>query len=187
MHPLFLLPAALLGFITSSLLGSRKPKADDGPQSPLPGVPLAAWEKFVAIMAVYPKDHVDKRYRLGAFGMDARKLKDVGVLETAGKGVYGDEAGVWMGKWAPGLTEKAFLGSMPLQYAAFIRSMRAAAPKVSRHVGAVVDGSKCSLSGLLGVAHAAGEAGVQSWVADAQVRRRFGKTTEVWKKTNQIF
>jgi hypothetical protein len=186
MHPLLLLPAALVGFLTGSLV-TKKRKGDDGPRSPLPGVPLPAWEAFVATMAVYPKGHVDKRYRLGTFGMDARKLKDVGVMETASKGVYGDEAGVWMGRWAPGLTEKAFLGSMPLQYAAFIRSMRAAAPKVSRHVGVGVDGTKCSLSGLLGVAHAAGEAGVPSWVADAQVRRRFGKTTEVFKRTNQIF
>lgn len=184
MHPLFLIPAALAGFF----LGSKVVKSNEK-KGPLPGIviPIIAWERFIAIMAVHPKSHVGKRYKLGAFGMDARKLKDVGAMKTAVKGVYGDEDGVWLGAWAPPLTESAFLGSMPLQYAVFVRSMRAAAPKVSKHVGAKVDGSVASLSGLLGVAHAAGEAGVESWVADSEIRRRFGKTTETFARTNQVF
>lgn len=185
MHPLLLLPAALIGFFAGAVATNKKSK---GPQSPLPGVPLLAWERFIAVMAVAPKGHIDKRYKLGMFQMDARKLKDVGVMKTAQKGVYGDESGVWMGAWSHPLTEAAFLGSLPLQYAAFVRSMKAAAPKVSGYVGAVVDGEvEATLSGLLGVAHAAGEAGVESWVADESVRRRFGKTTETFRRTNQIF
>lgn len=185
MHPLLLLPAALIGFLAGAVASNKKSK---GPQSPLPGVPLLAWERFIAVMAVAPRDHIDKRYKLGTFQMDARKLKDVGVMKTAQKGVYGDEAGVWMGAWTHPLTEASFLGSLPLQYAAFVRSMRAAAPKVSGFVGSVVDdGEEASLSGLLGVAHAAGEAGVESWVADEKIRRRFGKTTDTFRRTNRIF
>lgn len=182
LHPLLIIPAALVGFLAGRVTGKHKAS-----RAPLPGVPFAAWESFIAVMSVAPKSHVSKRYKLGTFQMDARKLKDVGVMKTAVKGVYGDEAGVWMGAWTPPLTESAFLGSIPLQYAAFVRSMRAAAPKVSGLVGAVADGVKCSLSGLLGVSHVAGEAGVESWVRDPEVRRRFKATTDTFKRTNAIF
>jgi hypothetical protein len=184
LHPLLLLPATIVGFFIGRVAsGSGKSAVS----AALQGAPAAAWARFVAVMAVHPKEHIDKRYKLGAFGMDVRRLRDVGLLETASKGVYGDEVGVWMGKWKAPLTEAGFLGSMPLQYAAFVRSMRAAAPKVSRYVGIWVDGQRCSLSGLLGVVHAAGEAGVESWVKDANVRRRFSKTTDTWKRTNNLF
>jgi hypothetical protein len=186
-HPLFLIPAAIVGF----LFGTKATKklSDSEKKGPIPGfvIPIVAWERFIAIMAIAPKGNVSKRYKLGTFGMDARKLKDVGVMKTAVKGVYGDEDGVWLGAWTSPLTEEGFLGSMPLQYAAFVRSMRAAAPKVSGLVGKKVDGSVASLSGLLGVAHAAGEAGVESWVVDPEIRRRFGRTTEMFTRTNQVF
>lgn len=138
-------------------------------------------------MVVAPKNHVSPRGKLGTFQMDARRLKDVGVVKAARKGMQGEEMGVWIGEWAAPLTRDAFLGSMPVQYAAFVRSMKAAAPKVSGFVGVDVDGATCSLSGLLGVAHAAGEAGVESWVVNPKVRRRFASTTEAFRRTNQIF
>ncbi len=175
--------AAGLGFMGGvlTLFFSRKAGASS---RVLPGVGLVSWEKFVGVMASAPKEYVSPRYRLGTFQMDARRLKDVGAMKTAMKGIYGDEAGIWMGKWQEGLTEKKFLGSMPLQYAAFCRSMRAAAPKVSGHVGRIVDGRKCSLSGLLGVCHVAGEGGFVGWVDGA---KRFPATTEVFVRTNGIF
>jgi hypothetical protein len=54
-------------------------------------------------------------------------------------------------------------------------------------VGKVVDGQPCSLSGLLGVGHLAGEAGVAGWVADPAVRERFRATTQTFHRTNGIF
>lgn len=186
MNPLLLAPAALLGFLIGTFRSQgKKPPA----KAPLVGVKLGAWEKFVGVMAASPRDAVSARYRLGAFGMDARRLADVGAMTKAYKGSYGTEVGVWLGNWAPSLTESAFLGSMPLQYAAFVRSVRrsTAAPEVSGFVGEVVDGVPCSLSGLLGVSHVAGVAGVASWVKDPVVRRKFAATTEVFKKTNGLF
>ena len=93
MHPILLLPAALLGFLAGAIVRGKR---EEEHASPLTGVPLVAWEQFVAVMAVHPKGHVDPRYKLGAFGMDARKLKDVGVMATAKKGAYGDQTGVWV-------------------------------------------------------------------------------------------
>lgn len=145
-----------------------------------------AWEEFVARMEVAPRNKISARYKLGAFQMDARRLADVGVMESARKVSYGPEMGVWMGKWTPPLSQEKFLGSMPLQYAAFVRSVRAAAPKVSSLVGKIVDGKPATLSGLLGVEHVAG-AGVGSWVANPAERSRFKATTEMFHRTNGIF
>lgn len=182
MNPLFIIPAAFGGFIVGRFMRGWKRS-----HSPVPGVPFRAWERFVTVMVVAPKTHISPRGKLGTFQMDARRLKDVGVVKNAKKGMHGEEVGVWVGEWVAPLTKDAFLGSMPLQYAAFVRSMKAAAPKVSGFVGVDVDGATCSLSGLLGVAHAAGEAGVESWVENSEVRRRFAGTTDVFRRTNQIF
>ena len=103
------------------------------------------------------------------------------------KATVGGEAGVWIGEWKRPLTTEKFLGSMPAQYVAFKRSMSRMAPRVSGFVGADVDGEKCSLSGLLGVGHLAGEAGVESWVKNPDVRSRFKSTTANFARTNGIF
>jgi hypothetical protein len=119
--------------------------------------------------------------------MDARQLGDIGWIEAPRKMVVGKELGVWSGKWKDGLSEEKFLASAPLQYEAFKKSVKRISPKVQKHVGTVVDGHKCSLSGLLGVAHHAGVIGVDSWVKDPDIRKRFKTTTETFKKTNGIF
>jgi hypothetical protein len=184
MHPLLLVPASFLSFLVGAAFMRRK---EGDHKAPLSGVPFLSWERFVAVMVMAPKDHVSKKGKLGTFQMDARRLKDIGAMKTAVKGFKNGEPGVWMGEWSEPLTETAFLGSMPLQYAAFVRSMRAAAPKVSGYVGVEVDGLPCSLSGLLGVSHAAGEAGVKSWVSDPKTRTRFAGTTELFRRANKIF
>jgi hypothetical protein len=206
MHPLLSLPIALVGFFLGKKAAGPRGDASAGvaekePAHPelaakavrvktardLSQVDTAGWEEFVSVMESAPRDKISSRYKLGAFQMDARKLADVGAMTEARKVSYGPEMGVWMGKWAPGLSERAFLGSMPLQYAAFVRSVRATAPKVSQHVGKVVEGKTATLSGLLGVAHVAGIAGVASWVSEPAVRKRFASTTSMFHRTNGIF
>jgi hypothetical protein len=155
--------------------------------SPLDGVPLHSWERFVTVMAVAPKSQVTPRYRLGTFGLDARRLADVGFMVSPRKSVLGGETGVWIGDWKAPLTTEKFLGSIPAQYTAFKRSMKQLIPNVSGFVGTEVDGVKCSLSGLLGVGHLAGEEGVKTWVANPSIRQRFKATTTNFTKTNGIF
>jgi hypothetical protein len=203
MHPLLLLPTAILGFLLGKKAAKRTTADAAGAEGgePAAGVVGArgkgrrdlndldpeAWAEFVSVMETAPRNKVSARYKLGAFQMDARRLADVGVMTEAKKVSYGPEMGVWMGKWTPGLSESEFLGSMPLQYAAFVRSRRATAPQVSKHVGTAVEGKTATLSGLLGVAHVAGVAGVESWVNEPAVRRRFGTTTSVFHRCNGIF
>lgn len=181
MKGMMIIPAALGGFLIGRMFSETKPKIH---RSPLPGVDIGPWEEFVLVMASSPKNHISPRYRLGAFQMDARRLSDVGFMREPRKGIYDGTNGVWLGEFSAPLTERRFLESMPLQYAAFVRSMQTAAPKVSGCVGKVVDGVRCSLSGLLSVSHAAGENGLSSWV-DGE--RRFPNTTETFRRANSIF
>ena len=190
MNPLIMIPIGIFAFLGGAVFGrSRKGLSMTVPKkgSPIDGVPLLKWERFVTVMAVTPRQRVTPRYRLGTFGMDARRLSDVGFMVTPRKATVGGEAGVWIGEWKKPLTTDKFLGSMPAQYVAFKRSMSRLAPRVSGFVGAEVDGTKCSLSGLLGVGHLAGEAGIESWVKNPDVRKRFKSTTANFNRTNGIF
>ena len=188
LNPIILLPVGVFSFLAGATFGrSRKGLSMLKPSSPLPGVPLLRWERFVTIMAVAPKRHVTPRYRLGTFGLDARRLSDVGFVEKPRKAVVGSETGVWVGEWKKPLTTEKFLASTPAQYEAFRRSVVRMSPKVGEFVGAEVDGTKCTLSGLLGVGHLAGEEGVRGWVLDPAVRARFRATTENFNRTNGIF
>lgn len=183
MIPAVALGSALVGYLIGRLPRRRARQET----SPIPGASSTQWEAFVSRMVVADKGHVGRHGRLGTFQMDARRLADVGAMTRAWKGRRGDDEGAWLGEWSEGLTEAAFLGSMPLQYAVFVRSMRAAAPKVSRMVGLEVDGQAATLSGLLGVSHAAGERGVEGFIRDSRVRKRFPATAEAFRRTNKIF
>lgn len=188
LSPIILLPVGIFSFLAGAAFGrSRKELSMLAPSSPLRGVPLAHWERFVTIMAVAPKRHVTPRYRLGAFGLDARRLADVGFVEKPHKAVVGGETGVWVGEWKKPLTTEKFLDSMPVQYLAFKRSMASMTPKVAGLVGAKINGKECTLSGLLGVGHLAGEAGVESWVKNPEIRNRFKATTASFVRSNGIF
>jgi len=191
MNSAFMIPVGIFSFLGGALLGrsSRKglsmlPPSKEGP---IPGVPLVRWERFITIMAVAPKTQVTPRGRLGMFGMDARCLADVNFMSKPKKVTIGGETGVWMGEWKSPLSQETFLDSTPAQYEAFKRSMRQMAPKVAGFVGRSVDGVKATLSGLLGVGHLAGEAGVAGWISDPETRQRFKATTDNFKKTNGVF
>jgi hypothetical protein len=121
------------------------------------------------------------------FGMDARRLADVGLCSDPRKTVVGSEVGVWTATWKKPISKPGYLKSLPVQYAGFRRSMLLMVPKVRGFVGTVVDGKSCTLSGLLGVGHLAGQSGVESWVKDASVRKKFKSTTETFNLTNGIF
>jgi len=190
MNPLTLIPVSVFAFLGGAALGRSRRGLSMTPRTtgPLPGVPLHSWERFVLVMATAPRRRVTPRYRLGTFGMDARRLCDVGFMTAPRKVEVGGAAGgAWVGQWQAPLTTEKFLQSTPAQYVAFRRSVERMAPKVGELVGAVVDGKVCTLSGLLGVGHMAGEEGVRGWVRDPAVRRRFRATTDNFNRTNDLF
>lgn len=192
MHPLVVVPAALLSFLTGAALGvgRRRPLSmlpPDEIRSPLPGVPVAAWRRFVALMVVAPKGATGPRGKLGYFGMTTRSLADVGMVEVPHKITVGGERGVWAGTWKPPFSKDTFLGSTRLQYEAFARSASLLGPKLSSLVGVPIGPKRATLSGLLGVAHLAGERGVEGWVRNQEVRDRFRATTDNFHRTNGVF
>lgn len=190
MTPLLLVPAAVFSFLGGIALGKSRrglSMLPPGRGSPLPGVPLAAWERFVTVMVVAPRGHRGPRGRMGYFGLDARRLADVGFMRRPRKTEVGGESGVWAGEWAPPLSEGAYLGSAAAQYEALSRSMRDLSGHVAPLVGRSLEGERASLSGLLGAAHLAGRAGVLSWAGDPEARKKFRGTTASYHRTNGIF
>jgi len=172
LSPIALIPVTIFSFLGGIVLGkSRKGMSMLPPDraSPLPGVSRGAWSRFVTLMVVAPKTACS-RGRMGYFGLDARRLADVGFMSGARKTTVGGQSGVWAGEWVAPLSTEKFLASAPAQYEAFSRSMRRMVPAVAPMVGVVVDGRRASLSGLLGVSHLAGTRGVVSWASDPAVR-----------------
>lgn len=155
--------------------------------SPIRGIVLVRWTRFVTTMARNPASYASPRGRYGMFGMDMRRLSDVGFAQKPRKGSMNGEVGVWVGEWASPLTEKIYTASKPIQYESFKRSMVRLAPKARQYVGAVVDGKVCSLSGLLGVGHHAGESGIASWVKNPDIRKKFSTTSATFNNTNGMF
>ncbi len=187
--PLTLLPVGAFAFLGGAALFTNRKGLSMLPKSdgPIEGVPIVCWQRFVAAMVVAPKNTVSSRGRTGMFGMDARRLCDVGFMDKAKKSTVAGETGVWVGEWKKPVTTEKFLASTPLQYEAFKRSMTRMAPKVQGLVGRTVDGTRATLSGLLGVGHLAGEEGARSWVEEPKIRARFAATTKNFHRCNGIF
>ncbi len=190
--PGLLIPAYIAaGFLAgaSAVAPSRKGLSllPRRPPSPIRGVLILSWTRFVTAMARQPSRSISPRARYGMFGMDMRRLSDVGFATKPRKGERNGECGVWIGDWTAPLSEKRYIASKPAQYESFKRSMVKLVPFAQKHVGAKVDGIACSLSGLLGVGHHAGEAGIESWVKNSEVRKKFNATTQTFKLVNGIF
>ena len=181
------LPLTLVGLLTGAGLATSRRGLSMLPQSPIEGVVFVRWIRFTRTMARHPLSHESPSGRLGTFGLHVRRLSDVGLAQCPRKAEVGGEVGVWTANWRHPLSKDLFLKSPPVQYEAFKRSVVDMVPKVKGLVGAEVDGEKCTLSGLLGVGHMAGIAGVEGWVKDVRVREKFAKTTNTFNLTNGIF
>lgn len=187
---LALVPVSVFSFLGGLSLGtSRRGLSMLPPErlSPLPGVPGRSWRRFVSVMVIAPRSTMTPRGRLGYFGLDARRLVDVGFMSDARKATIGGETGVWTGKWVAPLSDKIFLASAPAQYEAFARSMRCLIPTVAPIVGKTIEGQRASLSGLLAAGHLAGRTGVITWAADPSVRQKFQSTTANFNRANGLF
>jgi hypothetical protein len=186
------IPVSLVSLLVGAGLATGRRGLSMLPRSPLPGVLVVRWVRFTRLMARHPRDYAGKRGHLGMFGTDMRGLADAGLAEHPRKTVVGGETGVWDASWRGGLTKKKFLASAPAQYAAFARSMARLAPHAAPHVGAKVESSTrgsttCTLSGLLGVGHHAGAAGIAGWVKDPAAREKFARTTATFHLVNGVF
>ena len=181
------IPVGIIAFLTGIGVAARGGSRSAPQDSPVKGVVYVRWLRFTRAMARHPLSYDSPGGRVGAFGLHARRLADVGLANSPRKTTVGEEVGVWTADWRKPLSKAGFLKSPPLQYEAFRRSVVDMVPRVSGLVGSDVGSSKCTLSGLLGVGHMAGVSGVEGWVKDARVREKFQKTTDVFNLTNGIF
>jgi hypothetical protein len=171
------------------------PEADTLPdrqrdlEVPLAGITRESWVKFVGAMVNGKADHVTPTYRLGAFELSVRRLCDLGVMTNL-RGTGLESGKVWDADWIPPGNLKTFLADPFHQYDLFSESMRrySADPAVTAFVGALVDDTTTTLSGVLAVAHRAGLPGLSSWVVTPKERTRFSNnTTAFYSKANGLF
>ena len=161
-------------------------RVDERLRSPLPGVPDVEWSLFVLLMKGERMDGISPAHHLGLFNVSYLRLRDLGLARNVRQTEIGGRR-VWSGTFLPPLTRDQFLGSPALQYQVFCRDMADRFALVGSHVGADIDGTKATASGLLAAAKLAGRRGFQTWVSKADERRRFATTTEAFHVANGIF
>lgn len=168
----------------------RAGKVKPGPSllvSPLPGVPDASWTRFALGMATASPGSRSARGHLGMFRMGLPRLEDLGYLKQK----KAEGTGAPVVEWQAPLSEKVFLLSPELQYQAFSESMVDHRKQIlARHGGAlgrVLAGRPATLSGLLGVAHQAGLAGLDTWIAAGGDRKRYPNTTAAYVRWVRLF
>ena len=84
--------------------------------SPLAGVDDDAWTCYVRRMRIARPDAVSPSYCLGAYGLSAAELGDVGLMTDVHKGEYQGRKGVYLGTWREGCTQEEFLAAPERQY-----------------------------------------------------------------------
>lgn len=171
--------------MVSFILGARATLS--AKEATTPSTNQRLWLVFVKSMIGSAASSVSSGYKLGMWQIGAKRLCDLGLMEKPRKTVYGERDGVTLAGWKAPFSEHAFLGNQKLQYKVFEKSMKRFVPVVKPFVGMTIDGRACTLSGLLGVAHMAGEAGVKTWVKEEKVRRRFKNTSDCFHRVNGIF
>lgn len=152
-------------------------------------VPSPAWTAFVKAMGDKKAKEVDPRYRLGIFGIGARRLVDLGIMKNPKKTAYKGQQGVWLAEWVPPHSEEKFLNSPEAQYRSFVASMISYRRAINQQLAdkpapPPVNGKRVTLSGLLAVAHHAGMGGLGKWLSS---ERRVPATTAAFTKATEIF
>lgn len=146
------------------------------------------WELFISIVDNGNPKYVSTTPHLGRFEMSVRRLCDLGFMTNPKRFRRVDRL-VWSADWVPPYSLAGFLQNTEWQRNAFLLSMSgyAKTPALTSLVGYEVEGEQVTFSGVLAVAHRAGENGAISWFINPKDRRKFAKTTELFKRANRVF
>jgi hypothetical protein len=158
--------------------------------SPFPSVPAPAWSAFVrALRGPNPRE-ITTAYHLGLFAFGMPRLADLGLASNPKKIQKGGRT-VWDADWTPPASLEGFLSSPSFQYHTFVKACRQdleeILAKLPHAVGTEIDGKPATPSGLLAVTKQAGLKGLESWIADAEVRKKHSNTTAAFHRLNGIF
>lgn len=161
-------------------------------RSPFPKVPDAKWTRFVNCSKTASPYLVTASFNFGLFGFGVRRLCDLRLMSKPQQIEFKGKR-VWSADWVAPWTLKRFLVDTASQYRLFVASnvdygsRIVLTPKLRQCLGAVIDGQKVTLSGLLAVCHKAGFVGAQSWVGSQRDRQKFAATTAAFNRCNGIF
>jgi hypothetical protein len=157
--------------------------------SPIPEASDEQWARFVRLMQVGDTAAVTPSGQVGIFQTRLKRLQDLGLARDVRR-INGPSGPRWTATFRPPLTLARLLGDPLLQYRIFVASMRRYRGEIlAEHRGAIgtqIEGKPATLSGLLAVAHHAGPA-LASWLASANDRKRFAKTTAAYGRTTGVF
>jgi len=149
------------------------------------------WTCYVRRSRIARLGSISPSYRLGTFALSARELADAGVMTAAFKGEREGRKGVWLGEWAPGRSEAAFLADAAQQYDAFVRltqlQARAILSRCAAVLGTSIMGQEVTLSGLLAVARKAGLGGLRQWMTSEEDRAAFPESGALFNRFNGLF
>jgi hypothetical protein len=158
--------------------------------SPFPSVPAPAWSKFVHLLRGKNPREITPAYYLGLFAFGMPKLVDLGLASNPRKIQRGGRT-VWDADWTAPASLESFLASPSFQYHTFVKAMVAdlheILARLPHAVGTEIDGVPATPSGLLAVTKQAGLKGLESWIADEEIRKKHGNTTAAFHKLNGIF
>lgn len=156
-------------------------------RSPLAGVPLPAWQKFVAALEVQRMDAVSSRGGLGSYDLRPRRLEELGYvqdLRRQGGKARGGQPQVYVCRFRPPLTQERFLKDPTAQMEALARSMRLYEQEL--HTGALQRPKGLSLAGVLAILHSGGR-GALAQVADQGTAALFTHTRAVYERAQGAF
>ena len=173
--------------------------------SPLEGVPLDAWKKYVAQMRKASGNVAPASIRLfkvgsawephfGAFLLGVRTLAHLGLMTEPKKVKDIDpksqaERWVWTAKWKAPATLRGFLSDPVRQYDALVRHVQnhAASIRAGKLIGTPLgELGTATLSGLLAAARSAGLSGMRAWLKETTDKRN-PNTTKAFKESNELF
>ncbi|HVV51122.1 MAG TPA: hypothetical protein VHO06_15750 [Polyangia bacterium] len=157
--------------------------------SPIPEASDGQWAHFVRLMQAGEIAAVTPSGQVGIFQTRLKRLQDLGLARDVRR-VNLEGGARWTATFRPPLTLARLLADPLLQYRIFVASMRRYRSEVlAEHrnaIGTQIEGKPATLSGLLAVAHHAGPA-LASWLASADDRKRFAKTTTAYGRTTGVF
>lgn len=165
---------------------------DSGPSLQLPEITLPAldnqWLDFLRTMCNSQPHTVTPAPYLGMFEMSVRRLCDLGYMQNPKRFPHKGKL-TWSASWVSPYSLSFFLDSPKTQYQAFARSMSeyAQSKTLEPLVGYRVEKRDVTLSGILAVAHRAGETACLSWFMNSKDRMKFVHTTQAFVRANGIF
>jgi hypothetical protein len=148
--------------------------------SELPGVTDEAWADFVRGMATRGATDISEGNALGMFELTPRRLADLGYVEGLQRTCVRGRT-MWVAKFKGKMTSAKFLRNPRAQYAAFVKSMKDYADKIS--AGVIRKPEGMTLAGALAILHRGGPNGLQNW----ERGERFATTEMLYNRVAEAF